>query len=476
LESDIYQAILEKDFDENQDFYEAYLNRTLEESDAEKLNQFMVLSGKFASEAQLLEMTEPFKESSYFFYNDVTQETALNLYLQYLNRTTQGTLQSNPDHMDLFFADLYARRARNIIKEHEILVHQNDIDNLGALLTDDVLMDIDYINSAQGNCETISTIDTILTIFDSGPSTPVCHWSMAYLESLEGNEVARLEYGNCIEDMEETILKAFSHLEHCDFQEKSDAYYDFFIKSTELGSLKVNKMLIEQLVKMDRKDAAVAISDYIKNWVNADWAFEVYGMMFYQLMDLDPQVGIETALYFMTYQEPGLRADTAFYLSDDITDFVIEMIREEQIALDQQLVDAFIEASKVNEAATYRIVKVFNELNFDETQMIPYLKDLLETEDPLVRFIAARLLSSEYGAGLELFKPYFDNRQFEIIAGAYEVSAKYSDKDLIVEAIETYGDLQMASYFLNDHGDKLYQASKAWGEAHGYRVEVIILD
>jgi hypothetical protein len=486
LEFDIYQVILEKDFDENLDLYKAYLNRTLEESDVEALNQFMVLSGKFASKSQLLEMIEPFKESSYFFFNDVTEETALYLCVQYLNKAASQIMLPEIEDLDheLFLIDLYVNKASEIVSDKNISVRQNDINNLEALLTADILTDTDYINSTNGRCKTISIIEEILNIYDFGPSQSVCNSSLAYLDSLEGNEVTQVDYRSNGRYLIDTIQHAFDLVGYCETQERSDAYLNFLIKSSESGSAQINKMLVGELVSLDRKDAAPVISEGIKTWLNFGWSFSEYEMLVHQLTDLDARLGIEMASYILThheveYAELSLEQyettpQNLLYAYDEVIDFVIELIQEKEISPDQQLVDVLVEDSKTSDVATFKVMKVLGAFNFNVDIVKPFYLDQLNSDQLMLRFIAARMLTSNFNVGLQPFVTYFDDRQLEIVAGAYSVAEEYGDEDLIIDAMMAYGDNDMASFFLNNHGRTLHNASKAWGEEHGYNVDTWI--
>jgi|GEM_PF-6542750 len=216
--------------------------------------------------------------------------------------------------------------------------------------------------------------------------------------------------------------------------------------------------LIDGLGSTGYTPAAKDISEYFLATITPEH-FWVINSGLETLFALDIDIALDTTITMLS--EGGY--NDASYLAHKIAEQEIDITKEQMF----MVIDR--DVNEQTSVLAIAMLNYFGEEMIDE-RFATYLEKKLispaASEGFPVRFLAARMLHEDYDKDIETFKEYFDTQQLDIIAGAYKIAYGYVDDSVLIDALLTYGDKEMAEHFLYTFRG----AVEEWAKANNYMI------
>ena len=109
----------------------------------------------------------------------------------------------------------------------------------------------------------------------------------------------------------------------------------------------------------------------------------------------------------------------------------------------------------------------------DRSAVDPLIAALDDSVSAVQRQAAAALGEIEDPRATEVLNKAFEERKFNVIAGAHKYFIRRGEpgsEPILAEALNKYGDSSMAIIYLNSGNKELYAVASKWARDHGYRV------
>jgi len=143
---------------------------------------------------------------------------------------------------------------------------------------------------------------------------------------------------------------------------------------------------------------------------------------------------------------------------------------------DESAVEPLITVLQEDEDSGVRKSVVYALANFGTARALEPLLEALQDADSGVRMAAADILA-EFGdsrAVAESLNAALDEGDLAVAAGACDYFIKEGiegSESMLVDALNAYGDEDMAEIFLNCGNSQLASAAEDWAKAYGYTIE-----
>lgn len=468
--------------------------------DPELFNQLWVIAAKFGDITDIR-----FIIGSRNAHKEITTDTKIDLFIENINKIPTMLRDNAATCSQFEYALMNIDEFSNLIDNPENSLSQEHVDIVEQVLADDIYLQENHFSSCSyPSLDPLIVPTVILNFLELTDPQMTCNASMTFLDNIAKEDTTLNSRTDRWEGyLESAENSAVRQLIACEGETRDQFIRDYFLAHVKTNSYFANIALERELTAMGSTDHAQTLAVFIQSILDLDLGLknsiydELYGYFEIEenapyelglfigpviddLYKLDSELGMETALRLLSnenlagsYSEIDLTTGYEFDLdaleNDQIADFFVQFITNNEIDIKE------IEASQTDEiradqTAYFRLMQTYRELNINKDEVIPFFAAFLEINDHYVRLRVARLLQNELEAGTDYFTGYFEKEDLAIIAGAYEYAYQILDEDILIEALNEYGDSSMANAYLNDHGAVLCDAAKTWANENGYQI------
>jgi len=513
LEDKLLAAILKRDHTSDYEKFEFYYHTAFDQTEIEDLNRYFQLAIKFADFDTLELVLEALSTYPWRFDFQISNKSAQIVDIEFLDRLSKQESLSMIDCETMQSLLDTGTSLEYMLNSEDAVLNDYEIRNIGQIFIDKVWIDGDL----NEKCEDIDPSDIIhyfryaLSVSDPEITHEFLTIHLAQFDGIQ--LIDEFGTGNDFSDTYKMKYQSVKLLIDSAGEEKDDFLYDYFKNNYENNGYLINRLLLLELFSKGYGDLGPQIFEVIKanhnmawsDWSDIQWVnnydlhlykydFDTFetswsnniGLFMDNLYLMNPDLAIESASFLMNdqviYEEALRTPDTEKYWSmrdltlslgdfkrDVIVRYIVKLVTENNITMDEQTITN-LRSLNNSEIANYRLMQIFRELGLEKEETVNFYASLLDSDNAYTVFNVARMLQNEFETDPQIFTPYYQENNIEVIAGAYKNADEFVKNETIKTAINTYGDAEMASYFLNDHGEWLRKVSEEWAEANGFEV------